>query len=269
MQALYRYTELTAEELEARLETAPVAVAAWGALEWHGPHLPLGLDGLVAEAFAERLAARTGAVLLPPTYLPITALPHRASLSFRSEHVAAVWRELFQRLGEVGFRVVCLVSGHYAQGHELELMAAAETVMEAGGPATLVGTPLSLLEEPELLDHAGRYETGQLLALRPDLVHLERLPEGETTPAETAVLGQDPRRASAEEGRRLLGQGLEAWAGWVARLVAGEGRDALAALYARRRDWYADYVRRYHRESWEQAILDWWAERTGQAPTSR
>src|SRR5437763_1208058 len=79
-----RYAELRPEQLEAIMAVAPVAYVPWGALEWHGPHLPLGLDGFTAEGVAERDVQRTGGVLLPTTWWPITALPHRYSLSIGS-----------------------------------------------------------------------------------------------------------------------------------------------------------------------------------------
>jgi creatinine amidohydrolase len=70
-----RYAELRPEELAAALAANPTFICPWGALEWHGAHLPLGLDGIVAEAFSERLATATGAILLPGTWLPMTAHP--------------------------------------------------------------------------------------------------------------------------------------------------------------------------------------------------
>ncbi len=74
------------------------------------------------------------------------------------------------------------------------------------------------------------------------------------------MLGEDPRRATADEGEAILAEALDAWATWIERLLAGQALDELHALYARRRSSYDDYVRRFHRTSWEQAILDWWAE---------
>jgi len=69
------------EELDLALSGNPLVICPWGALEWHGAHLPLGLDGLVAEAFSERLAESTGGILLPCTWLPMTTLPHAFSIS--------------------------------------------------------------------------------------------------------------------------------------------------------------------------------------------
>ena len=91
MVSIYRYTDLRPHELTHRLAQFPVAIAPWAALEWHGPHLPFGLDELVAEAFGEQLAEKSGAVLLPTTYLPITALPHPQSIPFRTDVVRGSW----------------------------------------------------------------------------------------------------------------------------------------------------------------------------------
>ena len=261
MATLYRYAELLPDELTTRLKAYPVAIAPWGALEWHGPHLPFGLDGLVAEGFCERLAVQAGAVLLPTTYLPITSLPHPQSISFSTPHVAGVWDDLFAQLKAAGFRVVCLVSGHYAQGHEVVLAETAERVIRSGGPLVLAGTPLSLLSDPRLLDHAGRWETSQLQAVRPDLVHLEKLPKGSLPLAhEVPVLGEDPRLASREQGETIFIRALEAWASWIERLLREEEIDSLLQLYAERRASYAGYVRRFYKQSWEQAIQDWWKQ---------
>jgi creatinine amidohydrolase len=264
--SVFRYAELLPDQLAKRLAVCPVAIVPWGALEWHGPHLPFGLDGLVAEGFAERLAARMGGVLLPTTYLPITALPHPQSLSFASGQVMGVWAELFEALSSAGFRLVCLISGHYAQGHELALVEAAEQAMSRGRLLVLAGTPLALLNDADLLDHAGRWETSQLQALRPELVQLDLLADGPLPdPGEVAVLGQDPRLGSAEQGEDLFARALEAWAAWIERLRRTADVASLRRLYDERRTAYSTYVQRYFRESWEQAITDWWQASIDQA----
>jgi creatinine amidohydrolase len=256
---LHRYAELLPEELEGIWRDRPAAYCAWGALEWHGPHLPLGLDGLVAERFAERLAEQVGGVLLPTMWLPITALPHDYSLSIRAEGVKGIWRDLLDGLHRAGARVICLISGHYAQGHEIELYHASVDAMHAHpNLRVLSATPLELLGRDDYLDHAGRWETAQLLNIRPDLVHLERFP-GMLGAKQVAVLGQDPRLASPEEGKALLEEALGRWEEWVNRLLQDKDQRPLFEWYARRSDDYAGYVRQYYAGSWEEAIRKWWA----------
>jgi creatinine amidohydrolase len=262
-----RYAELHPAELEAIVAAVPVAYVPWGALEWHGPHLPFGLDGFTAEAVAERAARRSGGVLLPTTWWPITALPHRFSLSIHSQVIQALWDGIFAELARVGFRVVVLLSGHYAHGHELVLMDAAEHAITTHGLLVLAVPPLALVDE-EMLDHAAHWETALLMAIRPRLVHLEALEPGPLHPTTTAVLGDDPRRATPTQGEAAITLAVDRIAGSVAALLAHGGPDVLRELYARRRAAYQRYVERYFRGSWEEAILAWWHERTkvGQAP---
>ena len=54
------YAALYAEQVASIIDTVPIAYLPWGALEWHGPHLPLGTENYIAEAFAERIAKRVG-----------------------------------------------------------------------------------------------------------------------------------------------------------------------------------------------------------------
>ena len=95
-----RYYELRPAELEAIRAKAPAIYLPWGALEWHGPHLPLGLDGVAAEAVASGAIRRTGGVLMPTTWWPAGAVPHRDSLSAPAESLSALLDSLFARNGQ-------------------------------------------------------------------------------------------------------------------------------------------------------------------------
>src|SRR5262245_12350832 len=73
--------ELAWEEVRDLDRARTVAVLPVGAIEAHGPHLPLGTDVVIAHAMARAGAQRIadgglGAVLLPP--LPFTAAPFGA-----------------------------------------------------------------------------------------------------------------------------------------------------------------------------------------------
>lgn len=255
-----RYTELRPEALTAIRTAAPVAYLPWGALEWHGPHLPFGVDGFIAEVVAERTARRTGGVLLPTTWWPITTIPHSDSLSVRSEVIRALWDDIFAGMARAGWKVAVLLSGHYAHGHELALMDAAETAIRKHGLLALGLPPLALVDE-EMLDHAALWESSQMLALRPDLVTMESLAAGPLKPQVSAVLGRDPRgHASASLGDRALTLAVERIVKAVEQLLADGNPAPLYALYERRRAHYQTYLSRYYRGSFEQALNLWWAE---------
>jgi creatinine amidohydrolase len=266
---VYRYAELSPQELKARLESKAVAIQPIGALEWHGPHLPLGLDGIVADGFCEQLARRTGAVLLPQLWLPITTLPHEYSLDVRPELATQVWLSMLLRLHDAGFKAVCCISGHYAQGHMVCLYQTALAAnMTRPDLLVLAASPLELLGDDSLLDHAGKWEAAQLLTMRPDLVHNELLPEELRTP-EVAVLGGDPREGTIEEGRRVLDKALDAWSTWVAKLADGHPQEELRAFLQGRIASYEDYTSRYYRGSWDEAIRRWWGELTSPEAASQ
>lgn len=261
----WEYAALRPDQLEARLAAAPLIYVPWGALEWHSVHLPVGLDGLVAACIAERAVERTGGVVLPTMYLPITALPHRFSISFRAATVRAVLDDLFAELARVGARVVVLLSGHYAQGHELVLIDAAEHALATHGLRVLATPPLALLGE-HYLDHAGRWETALLLATEPKLVDLQRFvaalqryPAGHV--ADLGVLGELPVNATATSGEIVIEQALAELEAWVARLLHADDLAPLHAFYQRRRAAYDSFVQRYYRGSYEEAAAAWWQER--------
>ena len=255
------YTELHPDTMEQIIAQHPVAIVPWGALEWHGSHLPLGMDGIAAQYVADQLVRCTGGVLLPMMWWPMTTLPHRFSLQIATSTMHVLIDDMLASLAKAGFRYVVLLSGHYAQGHEIELMNIARMAPERHGITVLTMPPGAVIDE-DYLDHAGRWETAQTLALRPDLVRLDTLGPAPLHPREWAVLGADPRQASAAEGQQLLDAAVAGLASWVARMQLPDGVAQLTALYERRTANYQSYVDQYLRTSWEQALADWWQQRT-------
>ena len=249
-----RYAELHPEDLARAFAAGAAAVLPLGALEWHGPHLPLGVDLILAERFAARLAERIGGVLLPALVTPVTTLPHPLSLQVPTEAFRGLMDDTLARLIGAGATTTLVVSGHYAQGHEIEMYEAAMRAMEHGPEVRIfAAAPLEPIGDDALLDHAGRVETAMMLAVRPDLVRLDAY-DG------TGALGETPKAATAEEGEALFQRGLDAWEAW---LVAD--RNTLGRWYGARFDAYEEYVEKYYKGSWEDAIRAWWAERNASA----
>ncbi len=254
-----RYSELRPQELEDILTSVPIAYVPWGALEWHGPHLPLGTEGYIAESIAERAVMRTGGVLLPTTWWPIAPIPNRFSVGLRSDVIQELWDSLFAELARIGFRVVVLLTGHHGYGHDLVLMDAAEHALATYDLLVLAIPPLALVDE-QMLDHAAHWETALMLALRPRLTALEVLDGQLIDVGTTGVLGTDPRSATAPQGEAAIKLAIERIALSVRALQTRGGADILRELYARRRMFSQEYVERYFRGSWEDAIAEWWRE---------
>ena len=100
-----------------------------------------------------------------------------------------------------------------------------------------------------------------MLALRPRLVDLAALAPAPLQPSSSAVLGADPRRATAGQGESALRLATERVAVGVRSLMQHGSAGVLRELYARRRAGYQQYVDRYFRGSWEEAIATWWGEK--------
>jgi creatinine amidohydrolase len=91
-----RYEFMRPQQIIAAREKAPIAYVPLGPLEWHGPHLPFGVDMLHAHNMALEAAKLTGGVVLPPLPLGTETLITPERLRDRGfkghERPACMWR---------------------------------------------------------------------------------------------------------------------------------------------------------------------------------
>lgn len=231
------WTELAREGLGSGGERARVvALLPVGAVEAHGPHLPLVTDVVIAAAAAEaalpglrRLALRP--VLLPP--LPYTAAPFAAAfpgtISVRPATVTALLVDIAASLEKQGVAALVIVNVHLDPAHLASIL---EVVHGYPGAMPLIHPDLT---EPRwarrLTDefrsgacHAGCYETSVVMAAAPELVREESrraLPEN---PASLSVAIRAGKTGFEEAGV------VEAYCGDPAAATAEEGRETLAVL---------------------------------------
>jgi creatinine amidohydrolase len=231
-------SELTWTEVRDLDRDRLVAILPTGAVEAHGPHLPLATDRIIAGAMAadgaRRLADRgLTALLLPP--LDYTAAPFAAAfpgtLSVRPETVTALVVDLAAALAGHGVRWLAIANAHLDPAHLGALHASVGAIGEAGAPAVafpdLTRKPWALRLGEEFASgacHAGRFEGSVVLAARPELVR-EAVRGG--LPPNPASLSRAIR-----DGRTTFEQasGPEAYFGDPAAATAEEGRETIAAL---------------------------------------
>lgn len=200
---IYRLETLFPEEMAARLAAQPILVLPFGTIEWHSYHLPVGLDGIVAEGIGEATADKADAVLAPVSYAAVGGVPYPYTLDLPIEVTEPLLVATFEQFAAMGFKVIVAFTGHFGLAQTLVLKRAALTVMGRSPATILPVTEYDLTTDIGYQgDHAGEGETSLLWALRPELIRLDAV--AADAPLD-GVLGQDPRGvASAERGRKLL-----------------------------------------------------------------
>ena len=173
----HKFEELTAPELTTVLEQTSLVYVPVGSLEFHGPHLPLGMDTIHVYEFCLRAAEQTGGVVLPPTYW--NANGHRGwtgSLLVRERTFRAIIRDIFELLFEQGAKLIVASTGHWPTKQGVTIANLAREFMRKH-PQTkvLVLDPFGCHPTDPKADHAGKKETSLMLTLRPELVHMDTL----------------------------------------------------------------------------------------------
>lgn len=220
-------------DVAAHLQRVPVAILPFGALEQHGPQLPLGTDTATATEVARRLAERLDAVLLPPIHYGDTwnTAGYPGTVSLSTTTVTAIVTDIGRSVAASGARLLVVVNGDW--GNRLPLATAMRTLEEEGAIRAIAldhpGMDAAIAEVRESrpaapgLNHAEEVETSIMLAIDPATVHPDRYEatyptfpsDFGTRPMQlhpfsaNGVFG-DPSTASAEKGERILAATVEA-----------------------------------------------------------
>jgi creatinine amidohydrolase len=208
------YIEMKPHDIDRVLATRPIAIIPWGSHEWHGKHCAIGLDTLKCYGQALAICRETGGVVLPPVYCGFqTMKPHagfKHTLEFRRETVKDLARQYLEQLRDEGFKVICIIMGHYGHKHVRAIKEVRQDFIE-DYPDVRVWAFTDYeptMDEGFGGDHAGVNETSLLMYLRPELVDLSLLPQGDDIDWRAEGIGTgsaDVRKeASPERGKQIL-----------------------------------------------------------------
>lgn len=230
-----RLANLTWQEARETLRSRPVGLLPVGAVEAHGPHLPLDTDIIIADATAARAASRLKLAGIPALILP--AIPYTVSFAGMSfagtspvdaDALEAYLTSVLIHTGVQGYRALIVCNAHLEPAH-VERVQASCRAAEARSGVPVRSPDQRLPPHNALLSdefragarHAGGYETSIVHAVLPDAARMDvarelpavwidlpaRLRDGARTFAEAgAELGYfgDPASATAAEGERML-----------------------------------------------------------------
>jgi len=173
------FDELTSKEIGARINEKSVAIFPIGAVEEHGPHLPLSTDSLQPEYVAIEVAKKLeNAFVLPiMKYGQCSSTKNfPGTISLRFETLEMIAEDVLCELHRNGFRNAVVLSGHAGRLHMAALKLAAERALEKCKMKIMVLSDYDIayamkeIEIPTDDGHAGMIETSRVMAIRPDLV---------------------------------------------------------------------------------------------------
>ena len=232
--------QLTWQEVGGTDRERVVAILPIGALEAHGPHLPLATDILIAEAMArtgaEKLAVRGMDILMLPalTYAPAPfAADFPGTLSLDPAALTAQIVGIADSLSRHDFDLLALANAHLDPVHLGSIRAAVEQIRQGRRMRIAFPDVTQRLWATRLTAefrsgacHAGRYETSIVMALRPDWVKEDlrtQLPPNARSLSTAIAAGQ---KSFVEAG------GPRAYFGSPGEATAAEGRSTIALLGA-------------------------------------
>lgn len=188
--------EMTWPEVEAAIaDGITTVVVAVGAIEQHGPHLPLLVDAARGDRLAVEVARRLDRALVAPTIRVGCSEHHMGfsgTLTLRRSTLEAICIDYAVSLARHGFTRICFVPSHGGNFEPLsemlpDLRAAVGPDCTIDAYTDLVGF-MALWEAavsevaPELVGRVGGHadiaETSEILCIRPDLVRQERAEAG-------------------------------------------------------------------------------------------
>jgi creatinine amidohydrolase len=216
-----RWEELTWPEANQAAAAFRAVIIPVGAIEQHGPHLPLAVDTLLGTAVALGVSALTGVPVVPALCYGVSAShgDFAGTISLRPETMISVVEDVIDSLYERGIRQFIMLNGHIWNNGALDVSAEKLRVRHRDARVRALGY-VTMYPGAEIdgrvrygraLMHANYFETSVMLHLYPELVHMERATSHRDVDSfwdyrmdqvsETGVWGQDVTEANAAHGR--------------------------------------------------------------------
>jgi creatinine amidohydrolase len=193
-----------------------VAVLPVGAIEQHGPHLPMAVDFATVQGLVDATVPRLPADL-PVLFLPTQPVGksneharYPGTLTLSAPTLIALWTEIGGCVAAAGVRKLVFFNGHGGQESVLDIVARDLRARHGMAVVTVnwyqLGQPAGTVDadEDRLGIHAGELETSILLALAPETVRMDRARHFGN--AEVALAGHAPGLSFLGGGARLAWQ---------------------------------------------------------------
>jgi len=216
--------EMTTVAFQEGLEKTRTVIVPLGAVEEHGPHLPMNTDILHAYEIAKKTSKNVDVFVAPPLYFGVcrSTAPFPGTIDILPETLEMLINDVVGALYRHGLLRFILYSGHAGMNHRASMLNAADALLEMFDDivissitdADLVDREFFELVETPGDSHAGEIETSLIMSIAPELVGDPPKADAPVFPRsmvvrdtrkywKTGVWG-DPRKASADKGHRMM-----------------------------------------------------------------
>jgi len=200
-----------------------IAVLPLAATEQHGPHLPVGTDVMIGEAYLARVRELLPATV-PVTFLPLQPvgistehIDYPGTLTLPTDVALKSWMALGESVARAGVRKLVMVTSHGGNSAGMTLVAhdlrAQHGMLVVTTGWSRFGTPDGLFSAEELRHgiHGGAVETSIMLARYPQTVRQD------------AIVDFRPSSIAMENEHRFLSTNRPAPFAWQAQDLHGSG----------------------------------------------
>ncbi len=210
-----KLSDITWEEAEDALNKySIVMLPIGGGTKEHGPHLPGGTDYFVVEELANRVVEQAPVVLLPT--LPYAYYPAfidwPGSVSIEADHFMDIVSDIIKSFVRHGIEKFLILDGGVSTHCPMKILSS-DLHNELGievGVTDILGLGKEVDDkvcEQEFGGHADESETSSMLAIRPDLVKLDRAVKERMDPRPGTVSDKGIRKV-AVRGKMLTENGI-------------------------------------------------------------
>jgi len=223
------WEELTASDFVLAVKQSEgVCVVPIGVIEKHGQQLPLGTDVYTAREICRRATAKEYCIIYPYYFFGqiFEAMHQPGTIAYSSDLLLRMLEETCQEISRNGIKKIILVNGH--GGNTAFLQYFCQIQMASPRDYAVYYTTPSLSQEDQrkitelrkttIGGHADEAETSAMMAVRPDLVKLDRA---------TAESGVNQNRLQHVPSGLYLGI---RWYSQYPNHYAGDAKDANATI---------------------------------------
>ena len=215
--------DLTTRDLDGLDPEAVIALLPVGAIEQHGPHLPLDTDSAINTAIVERTLQRLSDGLSLQV-LPLQSVGDSGehgdfpgTLALEPETTIALWSEIGASVAAAGLRKLAIFNSHGGQTQIVDIVAQRlrrrHNMLVVRANSFDLGLPPGLIGAEEVAHgiHGGAIETSMMLAIAPARVRME------------LARNFDSLSRRLAEDHRLLGSEKPVGFGWQSQDLHPEG----------------------------------------------